>query len=100
MEDRRNAGENGCNFGDGTDQRVQFFTFMMMITMSLTGDHWIEKCYRVLSLRCKGSYPEFVTRCWYIGEYITAEVRKLRCVVRPLNLYVCFDKVSEKRVAF
>ena len=26
-----NVGESSCNFGDGTDQRVQFFMFMMMI---------------------------------------------------------------------
>jgi hypothetical protein len=31
MEDQRNAGENSCNSGDGTDQRVQTLMFMMMI---------------------------------------------------------------------
>jgi len=31
LEDRRNAGESSCNFGDGTDQRVQSLVFMMMI---------------------------------------------------------------------
>jgi len=30
LEDRRNVGENGCNSGDGTDQRVQSLMFMMM----------------------------------------------------------------------
>ena len=30
MEDRRNVGESSCNFGDGTDQRVQSLMFMMM----------------------------------------------------------------------
>jgi len=31
LEDRRNAGENSCNSGEGTDQRVQSLMFMMMI---------------------------------------------------------------------
>jgi len=30
LEDRRNVGESGCNPGDGTDQRVQSLTFMMI----------------------------------------------------------------------
>ena len=30
-EDRRNVGESSCNFGDGTDQRVQSLMFMMMM---------------------------------------------------------------------
>ena len=35
MEDRGNVGESSCNFGDGTDQRVQSLIFMMMMmTMS------------------------------------------------------------------
>ena len=36
LEDRRNVGESSCNFGDGTYQKVQSLTFMMMImTFSL-----------------------------------------------------------------
>ena len=31
LEDRRNIGENSCNSGDGTDQSVQSWMFMMMI---------------------------------------------------------------------
>jgi len=31
LEDRRNVGQSSCNFGDGTDQRVQSLMFMMMI---------------------------------------------------------------------
>jgi len=31
LEDRRNVGESSCNFGDRTDQRVQFLMFMMMM---------------------------------------------------------------------
>ena len=31
LEDRRNVGESSCNFGDGTDQRVQSLMFMMMV---------------------------------------------------------------------
>ena len=30
LEDRRNVGESSCNFGEGTDQRVQSLMFMMM----------------------------------------------------------------------
>jgi len=30
-ENRRNVGENSCNSGDGTDQRVQSLMFMMMM---------------------------------------------------------------------
>jgi hypothetical protein len=29
LEDQRNVGESSCNSGDGTDQRVQSFMFMM-----------------------------------------------------------------------
>ena len=31
LEDWRNVGESGCNFGDGKDQRVQSLMFMMMM---------------------------------------------------------------------
>ena len=31
LEDRRNAGESTCNFGEGMDQRVQSLMFMMMM---------------------------------------------------------------------
>jgi len=30
LEDQRNVGESSCNFGDGTDQKVQFLMFMLM----------------------------------------------------------------------
>ena len=33
LEDRRNVGESSCNFGDGTDQRVQSLMFMMMMIL-------------------------------------------------------------------
>ena len=33
LEDRRNVGESSCNFGDGTDHRVQSLMFMMMMMM-------------------------------------------------------------------
>jgi len=33
LEDRRNVGENSCNSGNGTDQRVQSLMFMMMINV-------------------------------------------------------------------
>ena len=33
LEDRRNVGESSCNFGDGTDQRVQFLMFVVMMIM-------------------------------------------------------------------
>ena len=38
MGDRRNVGENSCNFGDGTDQRDQslmYMTMMMMMMMTM-----------------------------------------------------------------
>jgi len=35
LEDRRNVGESSCNFGDGTDQRVQSLMFMMMMIMMM-----------------------------------------------------------------
>jgi len=35
LEDRLNVGESSCNFGDGTDQRVQSFMFMMMMMMMM-----------------------------------------------------------------
>jgi hypothetical protein len=30
LEDQRNFGQGSCNFGDGTDQRVQSLMFMMI----------------------------------------------------------------------
>ena len=35
LEDRRKVGESSCNFGDGTDQRVQSLMFMMMKCLCL-----------------------------------------------------------------
>ena len=35
MEVRRDVGESSCNFGDGTDQRVQSLMFMMMMMMMM-----------------------------------------------------------------
>jgi len=37
LEDRRDAGESSCNFGDGTDQRVQSLMFMMMMMIAFEG---------------------------------------------------------------
>ena len=37
MEDRRNVGENSCNFGDGTDQRAESLMFMMMMMTVVVG---------------------------------------------------------------
>jgi hypothetical protein len=31
LDDLRNIGESSCNYGDGTDQRVQSLMFMMMM---------------------------------------------------------------------
>jgi len=31
LEDRRSIGAGSCNSGDGTDQRVQYLMFMMMM---------------------------------------------------------------------
>jgi len=33
LEDRRNVGESSCDFGEGTDRRVQSLMFMMMMMM-------------------------------------------------------------------
>jgi hypothetical protein len=35
LEDRRKDGDSSCNFGDGTDQRVQSLMFMMMMMMMM-----------------------------------------------------------------
>ena len=35
MEDQRSVGMSSCNSEDGTDQRVQSLTFMMMIKNTL-----------------------------------------------------------------
>ena len=35
MEDQRNVGESSCNFGDGTNQKVQSLMFMMMMIMMM-----------------------------------------------------------------
>ena len=34
LEDQRNVGENSCNSGDGTDQRVQSLMFITMMTFN------------------------------------------------------------------
>jgi hypothetical protein len=31
LEDQRNVGESSCNYGDGTDQRVQSLMFIIII---------------------------------------------------------------------
>jgi hypothetical protein len=36
LKDRRNVGGSSCNSGDGTDQMVQSFMFMMMIIITIT----------------------------------------------------------------
>jgi hypothetical protein len=33
LEDRKSVGASNCNFGDGTDRRVQSLMFMMMMMM-------------------------------------------------------------------
>jgi len=35
LEDRRTVGASSCNFGDGTDQRVQSLMFMMIMMMMI-----------------------------------------------------------------
>ena len=35
LEDRRNVGQSSCNFGGGTDRRVQSLMFMMMMMMMM-----------------------------------------------------------------
>jgi len=35
LEDQRNIGESSCNFGDGTDQRIQSLMFMMMMMIKI-----------------------------------------------------------------
>ena len=43
LEDRRSVGESSCNSGDGTDQRVQSFMFIMMMMMM---NYWKQQRYR------------------------------------------------------
>ena len=38
LEDRRKVGKSSCNFGDGTDQRVHYLMFMVVMMMQLTVD--------------------------------------------------------------
>ena len=42
LEDWRNVGESGCNFGDGTGQRVQSLMFIMIIIIgsSSSAERW------------------------------------------------------------
>jgi hypothetical protein len=47
LEDRRNVGESSCNCGDGTDQRLQSFVFMMMMIYSLI--YYPERTFLVSS---------------------------------------------------
>ena len=35
LEDRRNVGEISCNFGDGTDQRVQSLILLLLLLLLL-----------------------------------------------------------------
>jgi hypothetical protein len=50
LEDRRNVGENSCNSGDGTDQRVQSLMFMMMMKYTRITSTFIKR-----SEQCEGS---------------------------------------------
>ena len=47
LEERINFGESRCNFGDGTDQRVQSLMFMMMINCNwvVTRCQWLFYMY-------------------------------------------------------
>ena len=74
---KKNFGENSCNSGDGTDQRVQSLMFMMMM---MNKEKWNEfksklrnKCWFVTRLwitRGEGHIAIMLqlwiaTRCWY-----------------------------------
>ena len=63
LEDRRNVGESSCNFGDGTDQRVQSLTFMMMMMMMMMvmNDCTLQKthCFCITKLRARGKDSHF-----------------------------------------
>jgi len=51
LEDRRNVRQSNCNFGDGTDQRVQSLMFMMMTMMMMM--MMTKRClYRVRRISC------------------------------------------------
>ena len=72
LEDRRNGGESSCNFGDGTDQRVQSLMFMMMIMMKGLGrkrsrsDVTYYSVYlNINQLDALNFYNEFIS-CFYM----------------------------------
>jgi hypothetical protein len=52
LEDRRNVGENSCNSGEGTDQKVQFLMFVIIsekkyIMVKTCGNYVRRKCLRI-----------------------------------------------------
>jgi len=71
LEDRRNVEESSCNFGDGTDQRVQSLMFMMMMMimmmmmMTLADFSLPPRCK--WDLRCSG----VVTQCRLVATDVS-----------------------------
>jgi hypothetical protein len=54
LEERRNVGESRCNFGDGTDQRVDPLTFMMMnFHVILEKKNQLSNFMKTLSVRAE-----------------------------------------------
>jgi hypothetical protein len=48
LEDRRKVGESSCNFGDGTDEKVQSLMFMVMMMMMMMMLH-VDHNYRIVA---------------------------------------------------
>jgi hypothetical protein len=74
LEDRRNVGENNCNSGDGTDQRVQSLMFMMMMTSQKTlKSHYKDQTFNTLldSQSCTGT-KHLTTLCGQDAPFSSA----------------------------
>jgi len=64
LEDRRSVGASSCNCGDGTDQRVQSYMFMMMtvLTPCIPG---ISSSFLMISLLEEGIFFQVKTQLSY-----------------------------------
>ena len=72
LEDRRNVGESSCNFGDGTDQRVQSLMFMMMMMIMMMILQTSKTRSSKLNSVCKrdANFKQEWPQCWCQCRYL------------------------------
>ena len=75
LEDRRIVGESSCNFGDGTDQRVQSLMFMMICILWSSVPQLETRVVRGSRVGHTAGYTGF------FSGFFTVCADELRCVI-------------------